>query len=129
VSVLLVMAGAAVGAPVRYLTDRAVMRQVQARTVGIFPWGTLTVNVAGCLLLGLVLEVTASGGASGTRLVLGTGFCGALSTYSTFSYETLRLAEEGSTALAVLNVLVSMAVGIAAAGAGALLGQGFGALM
>lgn len=109
---LLVVAGAVVGAPVRYLTDRA----VQARHDTLFPWGTFVVNVVGCLVLGL-LTGAASTGAAGPqlRLLLGTGLCGALTTYSTFSYETLRLSEAGSGLYAALNVVASVAAGLAAA--------------
>ncbi|MFJ4522026.1 fluoride efflux transporter CrcB [Streptomyces sp. NPDC088810] len=109
---LLVIAGAVVGAPVRYLTDRA----VQARHDSLFPWGTLVVNVVGCLVLGL-LTGAVSAGAAGPhlQLLLGTGLCGALTTYSTFSYETLRLTEAGSGLYAALNVAASVAAGLAAA--------------
>ncbi|GGW12646.1 putative fluoride ion transporter CrcB 2 [Streptomyces capoamus] len=109
---LLVVAGAVVGAPLRYLTDRA----VQARHDTLFPWGTFVVNVVGCLVLGL-LTGAASAGAAGPqlRLLLGTGLCGALTTYSTFSYETLRLSEAGSGLYAALNVVASVAAGLAAA--------------
>ncbi|MEV6805598.1 fluoride efflux transporter CrcB [Streptomyces sp. NPDC051132] len=109
---LLVVAGAVVGAPLRYLTDRA----VQARHDSLFPWGTFVVNVTGCLVLGLVTG-GASAGAIGPdlRLVLGTGLCGALTTYSTFSYETLRLTEAGSGLYAAVNVVASVAAGLAAA--------------
>ncbi|MES9523636.1 fluoride efflux transporter CrcB [Streptomyces capoamus] len=109
---LLVVAGAVVGAPLRYLTDRA----VQARHDTLFPWGTFVVNVVGCLVLGL-LAGAASAGAAGPqlRLLLGTGLCGALTTYSTFSYETLRLSEAGSGLYAALNVVASVAAGLAAA--------------
>lgn len=108
---LVVIAGAAVGAPLRYLTDRA----VQARHEAVFPWGTLTVNAIACLGLG-ALAGAALAGASSARLelLLGTGLCGALSTYSTFSYETLRLAETGRTFLAGANVAVSVLVGLGA---------------
>ncbi|MFF7607693.1 fluoride efflux transporter CrcB [Streptomyces parvulus] len=112
---LLVAAGGMVGAPLRYLTDRA----VQSRHDSVFPWGTFTVNVAGCLALGLLTGATLAGAAgSELRLLLGTGLCGALTTYSTFSYETLRLAETGSRLPAVLNVLASVAAGLAAVFAG-----------
>ncbi|MBL1084524.1 fluoride efflux transporter CrcB [Streptomyces actinomycinicus] len=109
---LLVVAGAVVGAPVRYLTDRA----VQARHDSLFPWGTFVVNVAGCLVLGL-LTGAVSAGAAGPhlQLLLGTGLCGALTTYSTFSYETLRLTEAGSGLYAAVNVGASVAAGLAAA--------------
>jgi fluoride exporter len=115
VTVLLIAAGAAVGAPLRYLIDRFVQR----RTGGGFPWGTLTVNVTGSLVLGFVSE------AAGTRLSLlfGVGFCGAYTTYSTFGYETVRLAEDGAELQAFLNVIVSLAAGLAAAAAGVGLGS------
>lgn len=108
---LLVVAGAVVGAPLRYLTDRA----VQARHDSVFPWGTFVVNAGACLLLGVVTgAVLAGAGSSRAVLLLGTGLCGALSTYSTFSYETLRLAERGWRFLAALNVLGSVLVGLGA---------------
>ncbi|UQX02155.1 CrcB family protein [Streptomyces sp. RerS4] len=118
---LLVIAGAAVGAPLRYLTDRA----VQARHDSLFPWGTFTVNVAACLLLGALAGAGLAGvGAAGpgSSLVgplIGTGLCGALSTYSTFSYETLRLAERGRGLLAAANVTASVLVGLGAVHLGA----------
>ena len=88
---VLVIVGGMVGAPLRYLTDRA----VQSRHATDFPWGTFTVNVAGSFVLGLLTgAVTAGAATSHLRLLLGTGLCGALTTYSTFSYETLRLARD-----------------------------------
>ncbi|MCG6494919.1 fluoride efflux transporter CrcB [Kitasatospora sp. A2-31] len=113
---LLVVVGAVVGAPLRYLTDRA----VQSRHDSVFPWGTFAVNAAGCLVLGLLTGAAAAGAASSdVQLLVGTGFCGALTTYSTFSYETLRLAESGAGRYALANVLGSLAVGLAAVYAGA----------
>ncbi|MGA4838313.1 fluoride efflux transporter CrcB [Streptomyces sp. G45] len=112
---LLVVAGAMVGAPLRHLTDRA----VRARYDTLFPWGTFTVNAVGSLVLGLVTGAVAAGAASSdTALLLGTGLCGALTTYSTFSYEALRLAEAGARRSAVAYVAVSVAVGLGAAFAG-----------
>jgi len=109
---LLVIVGAAVGAPVRYLTDRA----VQARHDTVFPWGTFAVNVSGALVLGLLTGAVAAGAASSQlQLLLGTGFCGALTTYSTFSYETLRLAESGARFYAVVNVAGSLVAGLGSA--------------
>lgn len=118
---LLVAVGGMIGAPLRYLADRA----VQARHESLFPWGTFTVNAAGCLLLGLLAGAAASG-AAGPHLVdlLGTGLCGALTTYSTFSYETLRLAERGRTALASANAAGSVAVGLGGVFAGLALAGG-----
>ncbi|GAA1064523.1 fluoride efflux transporter CrcB [Streptomyces asiaticus] len=112
---LLVIAGGMVGAPLRYLTDRA----VQTRHDSVFPWGTFLVNVVGCLVLGLLTGAAAEGAASQRlQLLLGTGLCGALTTYSTFSFETVRLAEEGARLFAVANVVLSLVVGVGAAFAG-----------
>jgi CrcB protein len=109
---LLVIAGAVVGAPLRYLTDRS----VQARHDSVFPWGTFAVNVAGCTILGVLAGAATVGAASShVQLLLGTGLCGALTTYSTFSYETLRLAEDGARFYAVANVVGSLASGLGAA--------------
>lgn len=114
--VLVVAAGAAIGAPLRYLTDRA----VQTRHESSFPFGTMLVNILACLVLGFVTGLT---GLSPTLLALvGTGFCGALSTYSTYSFETVRLAEDGDWAQATLNVVVSIGAGLAAASLGVWLG-------
>ncbi|MFE9674145.1 fluoride efflux transporter CrcB [Streptomyces sp. NPDC006259] len=117
---LLVVAGGMVGAPLRYLTDRA----VQARHDSVFPWGTFVVNAVGCAVLGLVTGAAAAGAADPhLRLLLGTGFCGALTTYSTFSYETLRLTETGAGAHAVANVVAGVAAGVGAAFAGVWIAQ------
>ncbi|MGW8380464.1 CrcB family protein [Streptomyces sp. ODS28] len=104
-----VMLGAAFGAPLRYLLDRA----VQARHDSVFPWGTFVVNAAGSVLLG-ALTGAANAGSLGTggMSLLGTGLCGAFTTYSTFSYETLRLYERGARFLAAANVAASLLVGL-----------------
>ena len=108
---LLVIAGGLVGAPLRYLTDRA----VQARHGTVFPWGTFTVNVTGCLILGTLTGAATHGAAPhSVQLLLGTGLCGALTTYSTFSYETLRLTETGARFFAAANVLASIVAGLGA---------------
>ncbi|WP_431044398.1 fluoride efflux transporter CrcB [Streptomyces sp. P1-3] len=116
----LVVVGGMIGAPLRYLTDRAVQR----RHDSVFPWGTFTVNVVGCLVLGL-LTGAANAGAAPDRLqaLLGTGLCGALTTYSTFSYETLRLAENNARLFAFANTVGSVAAGLGAAFAGVALGE------
>jgi menaquinone-specific isochorismate synthase len=106
VTVLLVLAGGMIGAPARYLVDRA----VQARRDSVFPYGTLAVNVAGSALLGVLLGAQRHLGLSASVvLLLGTGFCGGLTTFSTFGYETLRLLEDGAVGEAGLNVLGSLA--------------------
>lgn len=108
-TLLLVAVGAAVGAPLRYLVDRA----VQARHDSVFPWGTFSVNVVGSFLLGLLTGAVPAHG--GVMALLGTGLCGALTTYSTFGYETLRLFAARDRGHAVLNVVASLAAGLGAA--------------
>jgi CrcB protein len=110
VTVALVFLGAVIGAPLRYLTDRA----VQTRHDTVFPWGTFLVNIGGCLILGTLAGCGAA--VPGPVLaLLGTGLCGGLTTYSTFSYETFRLVEERSYFYAVLNVIVSVVAGVGVA--------------
>ncbi len=113
-TLLLVVAGAVVGAPARYLTDLA----IQSLHDTVFPWGTFAVNAAGSFVLGLVAGGVASGAPEWLFTLLGTGFCGALTTFSTFGFETVRLVEEGSLLEAALNVLGSVVVGLVAVSAG-----------
>ncbi len=109
-TLLLVLLGGAVGAPVRYLADGWLTR----RLPGPLPWGTFAVNVVGCFLLG----VLAATGPEGLLTLGGVGFCGALTTFSTFSFETVRLLEDGRPLPAVATVVGSVAVGLAAAALG-----------
>jgi len=119
-TVVFVIVGAMIGAPLRYLTDRA----VQARHDSAFPWGTLAVNVAGSFVLGLLITGATTEGLSPRVVALaGTGFCGALTTYSTFSYETVRLAQDGARFYAVANVVASVVAGLGAAFWGAAVAQ------
>ena len=109
------LVAAAVGAPARYLLDGL----IQDRTRGEFPWGTCVVNVSGSFILGLL-----SGLAlyhpfpADAKIVLGTGFCGAYTTFSTFTFETVRLAEAGLTRAAIRNIVVNTGGALVAAGAG-----------
>lgn len=108
-TVLLVLVGGAVGAPGRYLLDR----WVQTRHASPFPWGTFVVNVAGCAVLGVVAgAVNAADGAGWLLTLVGTGVCGALTTFSTFSFETVRLVEEDSARVAATYLGLSVAVGL-----------------
>ncbi|WP_424532997.1 fluoride efflux transporter CrcB [Sphaerisporangium viridialbum] len=114
-TVLLVFAGGALGAPARYLLDRF----IQKRHDTVFPWGTFTVNLVGSLVLGFLIGL-------GTRLhipqevpiFVGPGVCGALTTFSTFGFETTRLLEEGSFLAAGLNAVGGILLGVLAAAAG-----------
>lgn len=110
-TVALVLVGGAVGAPLRYLTDLF----IQSRHDSVFPWGTLGVNVVGSFLLGVLASAVVNVGAPTWLLTLGgTGFCGALTTFSTFGFETVRLLEDGSWVEALANVTLGLAVGLAA---------------
>lgn len=107
----LVVAGAgAVGAGARYLLDGF----VQDRTSGVFPFGTLTVNVLGSCLLGLLTALALHHVGSEARTILGVGFCGGLTTWSTATWETVRLVEEGELRTAREFVLANLGVSLAA---------------
>lgn len=113
-TVTMVLLGGAIGAPLRYLTDLF----VQSRHEGVFPWGTFLVNVAGSMVLGVTAALVSSGTSPWVFALVGTGFCGALTTFSTFSYEAVRLVEEGSMLKAAVNCLgsVVVALGVCAGG-------------
>ena len=109
----------AVGAVARYLIDGA----VQDRTSGLFPFGTTTVNVVGSFVLGLVTGfVIRHVGSSDLKAVVGTGFCGGLTTWSTASWETVRLVEEGALDVATRYTLANLAASLLAGGIGLGLG-------
>jgi CrcB protein len=118
VIILAVLAGGMIGAPARYLVDRA----IQARRDTVFPWGTFAVNLAGSLVFGFLLGVQRHLGLPPALFaLLGTGLCGGLTTFSTFSYETLRLLEDGAVGEAGLNVIGSLAAAVLLAWLGYLL--------
>jgi CrcB protein len=107
------------GAASRYLIDGA----LQDRTTGSFPFGTLTVNMAGSFILGLLTGLgLAHGLPAQVRTVAGVGFCGALTTWSTASWETVRLAEEGMGGQALTNAIGGLLVSALCAAAGIALG-------
>jgi CrcB protein len=119
-TVVLVLAGGAVGAPLPNLTDLF----VQARHDSVSPWGTLSVNVAGSLVLGVLAGWVTNAGCPPWVLTLGgTGFCGALTTFSTFGFETVRLLGDGSWLEALTNAGLGLGVGMAAVLAGWWLGS------
>lgn len=109
------------GAVSRY----AVEGFVSERTKGGFPWGTFAVNATGCFLLGLTFALLTERFLPHptVRTALTIGFIGAYTTFSTFAFETMRLAEDGAVLLAAGNVTLSVAVGLAAVYAGTWLGR------
>jgi CrcB protein len=109
---LLIGGGAVLGANARYwLTNYFVQRLGPA-----FPYGTLFINVTGSFLLGFVLVLVANRFVvdPGYRLLIGTGFMGAYTTFSTFSYDTIVLLERGDILPALVNVGTSVAVSLVA---------------
>lgn len=112
--VAFVVAGAA-GAVARHVLGTA----LNDRLSGRFPWGTLVVNISGSFLFGVVTGLALDHGLPREpRIVLGTGFCGAYTTFSTFTYETIRLVEDGAVRAAVRNVAGTAVAAVVAAGAG-----------
>ena len=111
-----VMCGGAAGAVCRFTMNRAIMSQL---TVG-FPVGILTINVLGGLLMGMLQGLIARSGSPHTVLysLLGTGFLGGFTTFSTFSIDTYSLYAAGAVPAAVLNIIANAALCIAAAGIG-----------
>jgi CrcB protein len=99
------------GSVARYVVDRAVAR----RAARSFPFGTLTVNITGAVLLGFLTGLALPPHAA---LLAGTAFVGAYTTFSTWMFETQRLTEERRAWLAGANIVVSVVLGIAAAAAG-----------
>jgi CrcB protein len=107
--------GGALGAPARYLVDG----WIEPRVAGVFPWGTVVVNVTGSFVLGVVTGLALYHGLGDVpRAAIATGFCGAYTTFSTFSYETVLLLETGEHRRAVANAFGSVAAGLVAAGLG-----------
>jgi len=107
--ILLIAAGGSIGAVLRYLISEIVYRF----TSPTFPWGTLTVNLLGCYLIGLAWQYSEMYMVStGTRIFVLTGILGAFTTFSTFSLETLTLLRDGEIKMAVLNQIVSVSFGL-----------------
>jgi fluoride exporter len=104
-----------VGATARFLLDSS----VSARASGDLPLGTLAVNATGSLLLGLLTGLAVSGS---LFVLAGTATLGSYTTFSTWMLETHRLAEDGKLRLAIVNVVLSLAVGISAVALGRTIG-------
>lgn len=120
--ILLALAGG-IGAAVRFMVD-GFMRQ---RFKTALPWGTILINVSGSLALGFLAGLLMRGQAPESLfLIVGTGFLGGYTTFSTASLETIRLIQSGRTGLALINGLGSMAASVLAAAAGV---GGFGLLL
>jgi len=121
---LILFVGGGLGAVLRF----ALAGWVEARTASPFPWGTLVVNGAGCLLIGLLASWADVRGAlpPGARLFLIAGMLGGFTTFSTFGLETWRLLEQGSWPAALANAGGSLVVGLVAVALGVVVGRELG---
>ena len=119
-AVAIAVAGA-VGALARYGLEGVVSR----RTAGAFPWGTFVVNVSGAFVLGFVFTLMTEqfSVAAWIRGAITIGFLGAYTTFSTLSFETYRLFEDGAAGIAVANALGSIAAGLGAVYLGVVAGR------
>lgn len=117
---LLVALAGSCGAVTRFVVDGA----LRARLGGAFPWATIVVNVTGSLLLGVLAGLVVRGAPAGALTVLGVGFCGGYTTFSTACVESVNLLRQGRTGPATLNAAGSLALTAAAAWAGLLLTRG-----
>jgi fluoride exporter len=118
VTFLAVALAGACGAPARFLVERA----ISARRGRQFPWGTLVVNVSGSFALGFITGLALYHGLATTpKAVVGTGFIGAYTTFSTFAYETVDVGERSSTKIAGTYAIASLVAGVAAATLGLVL--------
>lgn len=110
-----VMIGGAIGAGARHLVGQAML----ARLGPGFPWSTLSINIVGSLLMGLLVGALARGdGGDMTRLFVGVGILGGFTTFSSFSMEFWMLFERGQNAQAAAYILASVIGAIAACGLG-----------
>ncbi len=120
--VLAIALGGAAGATCRYLVNLACSRVLGSH----FAFGTLTVNVIGCFLIGLLIPLGTAEFPrwhAVTHSALTVGFLGALTTFSTFGFETTRFFENSQHGLGLLNIGVNMLLGLAAVYGGLLLGR------
>lgn len=117
--VALALAGG-LGAAARFLLDGA----IRSRSTGTLPWGTIVINLTGSFALGLVTgAIAASALPDGWGIVVGTGFLGGYTTFSTASFETVRLIQERKFAAATANGLGVLVAATLAAGLGLWLGS------
>lgn len=120
-NLLYVMLGGAIGSGCRYLAGKAITDHCS----GVFPWGTFIVNIAGCLIIGLIFGFIDRGVhiSPQMRALLVTGFCGGFTTFSTFAHENYLLFSDSRFWIVALYAALSFAVGIIAAHLGHMLAK------
>lgn len=116
--ILLVGMGGAAGSIARYLISQT----IESRVLSSFPYGTFAVNIVGCFIIGVIYALSSRGlVVPEWRVLLATGFCGGFTTFSSFSYETLSLIQEGQLYNPMLYLGASILCGLFAAYLGILL--------
>lgn len=112
INILIVTLGGGIGAAARYVVSSWAAERFGAN----FPYGTLLVNVAGCFIIGLFLALVTDKliVKPEWRLFVTTGFLGGLTTFSSFSYETIKLMQDANVSLALYNVLANCIIGFLA---------------
>jgi len=109
---ILIGAGSSIGGICRYLTQQFVQKNYPSS----IPLGTLSVNIIGCFIIGLIYALSDRGNilSPTMRLLLATGFCGGYTTFSSFAYENIKLLQDGEFFYTGLYILLSVVVGFAA---------------
>lgn len=111
-SLILVGLGSGIGGIARYLTQLLVQRYYPSS----FPFGTLSVNITGCFIIGIIYAFADRGNilSPAMRLLLATGFCGGFTTFSSFAYENISLLRDSEFFYTSLYILLSLAIGLLA---------------
>lgn len=115
-TVLALAVAGALGAVVRFAVDSYAKSKLRGT---VFPWATVGINISGSLLLGFLAGIVLFDGApSDLQTIVGTGFCGGYTTFSTASFETVRLIQSGSYRAASINAVATLVLSIGACAAG-----------
>jgi fluoride exporter len=119
-NMLLVGGGGFLGSIARYITSRSIDDKLNS----VFPYGTLTVNIAGSLIIGVLYGwLSRKGEGESIRLLLGTGFCGGFTTYSAFAFENVNLWQQKMPAPSIMYIIVTLVIGFLAVAGGISIGK------
>jgi CrcB protein len=112
--------GGFLGSIARYITSRSIDDKLNS----VFPYGTLTVNIVGSLIIGVLYGwLSRKGEGESLRLLLGTGFCGGFTTYSAFAFENVNLWQQKMPAPSIMYIIVTLVIGFLAVAGGVSIGK------